>query len=333
MKTPFEHQPNTASFIRKTGNSIYYTITSILLSLVVTGNSVSAQSANLSFENWSNLTTTNYDSVYYNYYGIINPLNGAPDGWNCYYGAYSPQQPITPSINYYGVIKTDPSQSFLGTASIMINTWYYYGRSTITYEDTTSVVPVSISGKYKRITEITANDTLHTGSSKGYAFVLSSMYDTLYRGEITFYDTSVWSSFNMPLLPYSPSGQSADRIFIAFVNDSNFRTCEEQGVCDLLWLDEISINFGTTSLNITGGTDQLPVISPNPAKEDLIVTLPQTLTSADRYIIYDQQGRPCQTGGLHSKVTNLDIRQLSSGIYHLIIRNAERTYTHRFLKE
>ena len=316
---------------RESSLSVYSIITGLALLLIVSG-PIKAQTPVLGFENWSGLTTSNYDSVLKNYYNIPNAQNGQPDGWNSYYGAYSPNDPLIPSINYYGVVKIDGAQAVSGSAAIMLQTWYFYGRSTITYEDTISSIPVSITGRYKRITEITINDTLHDGFSKGYSYVLSTANDTLYKGEITFTDTSAWTFFQMNLQPYSTSSSPVDRIFIAFVNDSNMRTCVEQGVCDLLWLDEIALNMGTTSVGITNGkqSDFIPV--PNPTKEMVQIRRQNETENAD-YMITDNSGRTIQNGQLNSGEHSISLAQFPTGIYHIRLIEKGKVMNQRVVKE
>ena len=41
-------------------------------------------------------------------------------------------------------------------------------------------------------------------------------------------------------------------IFYCFANNSNNRNCTEQGICDLLWLDDIVVNFATTGVFFSG---------------------------------------------------------------------------------
>jgi len=304
----------------------------VILLLTVHRNS-NAQSSVLGFENWSNLMNSTYDSTLFGYYGIPNAKNGQPDGWNTYYGAYSPSTVLLPAINNFGVIKIDGVQAAGGSSAILLHTWYFYGRSTITYEDTISSLPVSITGQYKRLTEITINDTIHDGFSKGYAFILSLANDTLYKGEITLTDTNNWTAFQMNFVQHSTTTAPIERIFIAFVNDSNYRTCVEQGVCDLLWLDDVSINFTTTSLPSALSGATAFSIYPNPASGFLNITAPAVDMTSGRYTIMDYQGRVCQSGIFNNKDLIVPIENLNRGLYLIRLEGGNTMTTLSFQKE
>lgn len=291
-----------------------------------------AQTPVSGFENWGVLSNSTYDSILFTYYGIPNAMNGQPSDWATYYGAYTPNIPLLPSINYFGVLKADGAQAASGSSAIILHTWYFYGRSTITWEDTISSAPVSITGRYKRITEITVNDTLHDGFSKGYAYILSTTNDTLYRGEITLTDTNVWTLFQMNLQPYTTSSSPIERIFIAFVNDSNVRTCVEQGVCDLLWLDEIELNMGTTSVDAINSQPTGFLPTPNPAS-DIVQIRQQENSEAASFMITDNSGRIIQNGQLNAGESTVSIAHLPTGVYQIRLTTENSVFNQRVIKQ
>lgn len=293
---------------------------------------VIAQTPVLGFENWTGNSTSFYDSILNQYYGIPNAETAQPDGWDAYYGAYAPNAPITPSINTYGLIKINSPQSFGGMAAVLLHTWYFYGRTSIIYEDTLSTAPVSITGHYKRITEITMNDTLHDGYSIGYAYVLSAANDTLYKGDVTLNDTNVWTSFQIDLLP-TGGVAAVDRIFIAFANNSNNRMCTEQGICDLLWLDDIVVNFATTGVSSPATETMAASVYPNPAGNFLNILHHYPASTLLHYEIYDSQGRLCSSGAINKNQTTLTIGELSTGLYLLNLRTPAETTVLRFRRE
>jgi hypothetical protein len=302
------------------------------LLLTISTKTLLAQTPVSGFENWTGLTTSNYDTVFQSYYGLPNAMHGQPDGWNAYYGSYTPNSPLIPSINLYGVVKADGQQAASGTAAIVLHTWYFYGRSTITWEDTITSAPLSVKGLYKRITEITANDTLHNGFSKGYSFLLSAANDTLYRGEITFTDTSVWTPFEMNLQPYNLTSSPIDRIFIAFVNDSNVRNCVEQGICDLLWLDDIELNMGATSVTILNNKASGFLPTPNPATE-MVQVRPFEDAETASYVITDLSCRVILEGQLGAGESTVSLTNIPNGIYQIRLKTANSIVNHRLLKQ
>ncbi|MFN8155247.1 MAG: T9SS type A sorting domain-containing protein, partial [Bacteroidia bacterium] len=230
-------------------------------------------------------------------------------------------------------IKVDSPLSSVGASALLLHTWYFYGRSTVVYEDTLSAAPVSITGQYKRITEITMNDTLHDGYSMGYAYVLSAANDTLYKGEITLNDTNTWSSFQINLLPTGAASAPVDHFFIAFANNSNNRNCTEQGICDLLWLDDIVVNFATTGVSSPATETMAASVYPNPAGNFLNILHHYPASTLLHYEIYDSQGRLCSSGAINKNQTTLTIGELSTGLYLLNLRTPAETTVLRFRRE
>ncbi len=328
MTTQQRHQPTHS--ISLDGVRVLFAAIVIFL---VSGQRSAAQTPDLGFENWSAGATSFYDSILNSYYGIPNAQTALPDRWEAYYGAYAPNSTITPALNTYGLIKVDSPLSSVGASALLLHTWYFYGRSTVVYEDTLSAAPVSITGQYKRITEITVNDTFHDGYSMGYAYVLSAANDTLYKGEITLNDTNIWASFQIDLLPTGAASAPVDHFFIAFANNSNNRNCTEQGICDLLWLDGIVLNFATTGVSSPAAETMVTSVYPNPAGNIINILHNYPISTQLTYEIYDPQGRICQSGEISKNHTILPIDQLSTGLYLLNLRSASETTVLRFRRE
>jgi hypothetical protein len=110
------------------------------------------------------------------------------------------------------------------------------------------------------------------------------------------------------------------------------RTCVEQGVCDLLWLDEIALNMGTTSVGITNGkqSDFIPV--PNPTKEMVQIRRQNETENAD-YMITDNSGRTIQNGQLNSGEHSISLAQFPTGIYHIRLIEKGKVMNQRVVKE
>lgn len=72
-------------------------------------------------------------------------------------------------------------------------------------------------------------------------------------------------------------------------------------------------------------------ISPNPASNELIIELPLT----GQYSIKNALGQECQSGYLNgdSSDQKIDISEIDSGIYTIVLQSAQQHYTARFIKQ
>ena len=75
-------------------------------------------------------------------------------------------------------------------------------------------------------------------------------------------------------------------------------------------------------------------IAPNPAKHEINITLPATLSSFDVQVV-DMQGRIVKAGSVRSNngILNIGVDQFASGLYHINLRSNDQMYFGRFVKQ
>ncbi|WP_353778348.1 T9SS type A sorting domain-containing protein [Winogradskyella sp. 3972H.M.0a.05] len=73
-------------------------------------------------------------------------------------------------------------------------------------------------------------------------------------------------------------------------------------------------------------------ISPNPGKNDLNISLPQSLESA-MINVYDVLGKRVYTGQINSLKPSIDVSNWNSGVYLVRVSNDNVTHTKRFVKQ
>ncbi len=75
-------------------------------------------------------------------------------------------------------------------------------------------------------------------------------------------------------------------------------------------------------------------IAPNPAKHEINITVPATLSSFDVQVV-DMQGRIVKAGSVRSNngILNIEVGQFASGLYHINLRSNDQVYFGRFVKQ
>ncbi len=75
-------------------------------------------------------------------------------------------------------------------------------------------------------------------------------------------------------------------------------------------------------------------IAPNPAKHEINITVPATLSSFDVQVV-DMQGRIVKAGSVRSNngILNIEVDQFASGLYHINLRSNDQMYFGRFVKQ
>jgi hypothetical protein len=87
---------------------------------------------------------------------------------------------------------------------------------------------------------------------------------------------------------------------------------DDQGTAYVV--DNILLDFGDASANVSETTDEAVNIFPNPAIDVIKIVVPKTLLSS-KYEIIDQLGRIVLNGQFNQEATELNITSLEKGIY------------------
>lgn len=98
-----------------------------------------------------------------------------------------------------------------------------------------------------------------------------------------------------------------------------------------------SDSMTTTSVNILNQHSDILKVFPNPAKSYLVAQFTQDIIGEGDLEIYSTSGqrviyRKLNRGNLNESLTDINIKELSNGLYFLKIEVAGKTYTQKFLK-
>lgn len=259
-----------------------------------------AQIANSSFEDWTNLSVNPYENEMQTVHGIPNPMNGEPVNWEVY-------DPV-------GISQTTDAAD--GSYSMIIHNWYNYVSSEITYRGMVGDYPLSISGMYKYVT---GNPDEY---GIGRVIIKNTADDVVIDRSFDFGTDSLWTVFSVdlssPILPILP----ADSIIITFKNVSGTApsvSCVNGNmVCNLLFLDQLEIEFAASGLNLL--VEDAFNVYPNPALDFIQVeAISQGMDSELRWEIIDLSGRVQLRGVMDQSLKKLNVSSLLPGTYFLRI--------------
>ncbi len=271
-----------------------------LLSLIMV-QSIQGQ-INGGFENWDTVHKHVYHDELLNEHGIANPLGGTPNKWKPMYGV--------------GITRT--TDSYTDDFAIILHNWYHYGNEQIMYKDVLSDFPVSISGYYKFIRDNELPDSL-LGSAE--IVVRNQEKAIIGRAYFEFDTSSNYQYFEMPIVQLSD--EQPDSIEIIISNINGFGGCSSP-VCNFLYLDDISINFVSNTLD--HAMEEYKVY-PNPSSGKLILENPNH--PSFEIEIYNMHGDLMLS---EMSSGEIDIEHLSPGIYILQIVNCKKIKAKRVIK-
>lgn len=282
----------------------------LLVWLVVGGlNALFAQLPNGDFEAWHSATPHLYDTSLTQVYQVVNPQHAIPDAWEVLYASSS--QVLQPP--FFGICHIDAAGAFINSGAMLLHTWYHYGRTTVRNRMPLAQRPTRIKGFYKRQSE--PNGDFNPGL--GRVAVLNSTGDTIGRGSMQFGDTLNWTAFQMEITYTNAS--AADSLVVWFTN-SVYSNCV-LGVCDLLWLDAIEVDYsgiGTEESSLNTG---LLEVWPNPVQN--VLNLEFTEGGLHQIGIYDGLGRPLQIFQTNQNTHSIAVSDWTNGWYWVKIENNE----------
>ncbi|MFZ9029423.1 MAG: hypothetical protein ACO2Z9_10440 [Crocinitomicaceae bacterium] len=197
-------------------------------SIVIFGVLVSSvafgQLKNAGFEDWSNITTHQYEQEMINTHNVPNPEQGAADHW-------APDYPV-------GMTRT--TDAYQGNYAMAIHNWYTYIPTLAVYRDTLSQYPTSFRGYYKYLTSEGA------GLSFGNIKVKGENGDTIIDQDFQFADETTWSDFTVYTGPVDltiAQLNPADSIIISFYNGPQASCGNGLNVCRILMLDGLWLSY------------------------------------------------------------------------------------------
>jgi hypothetical protein len=249
----------------------------LLVFLVCCSGPIYSQWINSGFENWNSLTPHIYDTSMSQIYSVQNPQHGAADGWEVIYAVSG--QPL--QAPYFGICKAEAANAFSGNSAMILHTWYHYGRTQIISRSVPGARPQSINGYYKRQSE--PGGAFNHGL--GEVVIRDAAQNTIASGIILFSDTADWTPFTIPLTYISTA--MPDSMIISFTNSTS-SNCT-LGICDLLWLDELSVDFSTAYVDEEQRKQNGFAVSPNPVSDEMKLIFFKN--DIHRVRIYDHRGR------------------------------------------
>lgn len=288
---------------------------SILL-LIITNPSFGQM--NGSFETWDTTYAHIYSADMINY-GVTNPLNGSVNKWQGTSGNY-------------GLCRSEDSYS--GTYSLIMHTWYTYVNQEITYTNSINYRPQFLQGVFKYITG--GNVNASQGKAVVYLTKLNgSSIDTIGTGIYLFDSTTIYSPFQLTI-NYT-SSLTPDNISIVIKNSRDQDLCNNgNNVCHLLYLDDLKLSNNTLSISNIENMNANIHIYPNPilADQDLFIRTNEISNTTNIKIantlgqVVVQQAFDSNS---NSKILTLPNLNLSQGVYYLTLETTSNKATRKII--
>ena len=159
--------------------------------------------------------------------------------------------------------------------------------------------------------------------------VLSTMGDTIINDMGYFGPATDWTSFSLALTQTAVTTDPADSVFISFVNSTADCSGNEFS-CDFLSLDDLSLTFGTASLNPLDAIEMN--VFPNPADDLVTIQFNETTGSESMHVfILDMTGKIAFEQTSSGKETTINVQHLDPGTYFAKIINEDGRTVHQQL--
>lgn len=274
--------------------------------LLIAGLAFSLQSysqiQNGGFESWS-------DTLYSPLYNLpaTNPWRSTPDNW---YHATT-----------LGVCRVEDQYS--GNYAALLYTWYNYVSSELSYIQRNPGTPESLTGYYRYYL---GGADYSDAQRYVRVTVWGSEGDTTGEGYFQFDTTSVYTLFNCPVT-YFTSDQP-DSILIKFFTNG---IGSPDMVNGFLFIDDVEFKYSNIDIEESDSVYQPLKVYPVPATDRLYVD--GLNGTASHYLIYDSFDRPVDAGKILEKTLMIDVMNLPSGRYQMVIHSATGINTIPFLKE
>lgn len=106
----------------------------------------------------------------------------------------------------------------------------------------------------------------------------------------------------------------AERSLNSYNGSNNLTQIVTQEWTNNNWVNVSRITFGYNLTTEDFSIEEILILYPNPSTDQLTIKTKEYLENAN-YFITDQTGKLLQTGQLNPDITNIDISQISSGLY------------------
>jgi hypothetical protein len=266
----------------------------LILFLFCSGASYS-QVTNGGFEVWDTVIVSCYDTDLVSLYAVPNPEGGIVNSWDPYWG---------PGAGC-GIGRT--TDSYSGNYSLLLFNWYNYAYGWVVQTSAINYRPQYLEGYFKYITG--GNEVLSYGTAKVFLTRFNgASNDTIGTGTFEFNSSPAYSPFQMTI-NYT-SSLTPDSISFDIKNGAHH--CLQQMVCNLLYLDDLSLS-GIAAAFPDVMSEQKINVFPNPAVDEIKISREADLSFTCK--IYSALGEPLIEKELQGRESALQISSLSDGFY------------------
>ncbi len=251
-----------------------------------------SQIKNGNFESWDTLYQGTYTQTLATDFGVLNPNCGKLSGWTQDYD--------------FGISQT--TDSYSGSYSVILHNWYSYAYQSIEYNDSIGFSPQYLHGYFKYIT----GDS--TGLSNGLANVTLTHFngtsnDTVASGTFTFDSTVSFTPFQISLNYISAA--LPDSIHILITNANTI--CIGSNVCNLLYLDNLSLSNNPLSIENQKSKEELFSVYPNPVQNELFIE--NKSNKLVEFYLFDSTGKIVFNSSYINENNILIFTKFSDGFY------------------
>ena len=269
----------------------------ILLLFLLTTKLTFGQISNGNFEVWDTTANCGYCNELMNLFGVPDPTGGTANRW-------------TNGSGYWDLGVKRTTDNYSGSYSMLLHDWYSEVPAWVTYSDTISFRPQFLQGYFKYIT------TTYDGISHGEAIVTLTRFngftnDTIATGIFQFDSASYFIPFQLSLNYSSPSAPDSIKIYV--INDPDHNGCLHQAVCNLLYLDNLTLTNSPLGVENENSTENLASVFPNPSNN--ILNIQSNSTQPIQFTLYNSLGQKIISASLTNGKSTIDLTAYSKEIY------------------
>lgn len=248
------------------------------------------QISNPGFEVWDTTYYNASEFVLINDYNVTDPLSGVVNAWS-----YESSNGITRTTD-----------SYEGDYSVIIHNWYSTSMGYLYYKGSLQTKPDYLNGFYKYIGN-EFNGNMSRGIGK--ITILDNTGDTVAHTIHYFDTTSLFTPFEIEINYLNNNDPDS----ISFLFQSADQRCGMVNICNLLYLDHLSLRKNMTGIKKRTSTH--PMIYPNPTSGILYLSGKQT---ENEVLIYNITGKTL----LHQRnIDRVDLSNFDPGIYFIQVKN------------
>lgn len=273
----------------------------VLLVFLLTTRLSYSQILNGGFEQWDSTYANVYSNELSTVFGVPSPLGGAIQHWT----TGSP----------YGISQT--TDSYSGDYSLILHNWYSYVTETINYKDTISYRPEYLQGYFKY------NTTSYDGIAVGTMNVTLTRFngvsnDTVGSGAYSFDSTLVYTPFQIAI--NYVSADTPDSIHIYAINAD--RNCTYNIICNLLYLDNLSLSDVPLDASTQSVHDPLIEVYPNPSNG--VVYIRHSTSQQLQFTLYNALGEKIYEEALTDGVHTINLSAFSHDLYFYTVSSGRQ---------